>query len=483
MKMRKDGGNRGPWSWRSRGGVHILKMTSRIRVLLVVLLVTLFGASILTYHFGLPVTNLESPDDDSTTKAGFPGMLEGEVFMCDRSQYRTDVCNMRGDIRMSNSTHFTLYAVDKSTPLGEEVVKPYTRKWEKSCMDNVHDVILHSVPSSLASNSVCDVQHSAPGVVFSTGGYTGNLYHEFHDGLIPLFITTQHLNREVVVVVSEFHEWWLTKYSEVIQEMSNYTVINFEEDQRLHCFPEVTVGLHIHGELSIDPTRMPDNKSILDFRDLLSRAYTPSPEELEPQGSEVPEGSTNVADASKVSGVTNMETTKQLTILVRNGTRVLLNLDKIVELASEAGFNVTLLSPDPTTELKRVFWILDKSDVLMGVHGAALTHFLFMRPGSVFIQIIPLGTDWAAATYYGEPAVKLGLHYLPYKIKPAESSLSDKYSSTDPILTNPATIVDKGWWTMKEVYLEGQDVRPSLVQMRKLFEKAKKLLKKRSPLL
>lgn len=56
--MRKDGGNRGPWNWRSRGGVHILKMTSRIRLLLVVLLVTLFGASILTYHFGLPVTNL-----------------------------------------------------------------------------------------------------------------------------------------------------------------------------------------------------------------------------------------------------------------------------------------------------------------------------------------------------------------------------------------------------------------------------------------
>jgi protein O-GlcNAc transferase len=162
--------------------------------------------------------------------------------------------------------------------------------------------------------------------------------------------------------------------------------------------------------------QMPDNKSILDFRDLLSRAYTPSLQELEPQEAEVPEGSTNVADASKVSGFSNMETTKQLTILVRNGTRVLLNLDEIVELASEAGFNVILLSPDATTELKRVFWILDKSDVLMGVHGAALTHFLFMRPGSVFIQIIPLGTDWAAATYYGEPAVKLGLQYLPYKL-------------------------------------------------------------------
>jgi capsular polysaccharide biosynthesis protein len=166
----------------------------------------------------------------------------------------------------------------------------------------------------------------------------------------------------------------------------------------------------------------------------------------------------------------------QLTILIRPRTRVLLNIGEIVEVAKKVGFQVNLLKPLRETELKRVFWMLDKSDVLMGVHGAALTHFLFMRPGSVFIQIIPLGTDWAAFTYYGEPATKLGLQYLPYKIEAAESSLSSKYNSTDPILTNPASIVEKGWWEMKKIYLKAQDVQPSLIRMKKLLQKAKSLI-------
>jgi hypothetical protein len=480
MKSTRDdsSGARGLWRWKSsRGGFHALKMAARMRLMLGIFLVAIFGALFLVHR-------RSSASSVTKQEAGFPGMLEGEVFQCDRSQFRTDVCNMQGDIHMNSSNRsFMLYAVDGRTPLREEKIKPYTRKWEKSCMEGVHEVILQSVPSSsLASAAVCDVQHTVPGVVFSTGGYTGNLYHEFHDGLIPLFITTQHLNREVVLVISEFHEWWLSKYGDIIQGMSNYPPVNFEEDPHVHCFQEVTVGLHIHAELGIDPLRMPDHKSIVDFRNFLSRAYTLSPEELGQQSLQVPEVSA-VAAVSDGSKVSDTEEKKQLTILVRNGTRVLLNLDEIVDLAEQLGFNVTLLSPDPTTELRTIFWILDKSDVLLGVHGAALTHFLFMRPGSVFIQIIPLGTDWAAYTYYGEPATKLGLQYLPYKIEPAESSLSDKYNSTDPILTNPSTIVDKGWWTMKAVYLEGQDVRPSIVHMRQLFDNAKQLLEKRTRLL
>lgn len=48
-----------------------------------------------------------------------------------------------------------------------------------------------------------------------------------------------------------------------------------------------------------------------------------------------------------------------------------------------------------------------------------------MRPGSVFIQIIPIGTAWAAEEYYGSPAKKLGLKYIGYEILTTESSLYD----------------------------------------------------------
>lgn len=159
--------------------------------------------------------------------------------------------------------------------------------------------------------------------------------------------------------------------------------------------------------------------------------------------------------------------TPRLTIIVRNDTRKILNLDGVVKTAEELGFNVELLIPDRYTEMKHVFRLLNCTDVLMGVHGAAMTHLLFMRPGTVLIQVIPLGTDWAARTYYGEPAVKLGLHYLPFKITPAESTLSEKYSTSDPILRRPNEVLEQeGWWGMKAIYLEGQDVRPSLPRMR-----------------
>lgn len=62
---------------------------------------------------------------------------------------------------------------------------------------------------------------------------------------------------------------------------------------------------------------------------------------------------------------------------------------------------------------------------MIGVHGAAMTHFLFMKPGSVFIQVIPRGTSWAAEEYYGKPAKKLGLKYIGYHVLTKESSLHD----------------------------------------------------------
>lgn len=463
MKMRDDGASRGRKNRRSWPGGK-LKRAGHILAMVAIVLLVFFGASTPHHlHSGFHHAKLEEVIEKNYTKAGLEEERLGqEVFNCDRSHFRTDVCNVRGNIRMNSINHtFVLYAVDSRTNLGEEKVKPYTRKWEKSCMDTIHEVTLQSVPASQTSAIVCDVQHHVPGVVFSTGGYTGNLYHEFHDGLIPLFITTQHLKREVVFVISELHDWWFTKYKNVIQEMTNYPLIDFERESQVHCFPELTVGLHIHGEQSIDPMLMPDHKSIWDFQALLRHAYRPSSHEKQENWQ---------LKASPAKGM------PQLTILIRPRTRVLLNIGEIVEVAKKVGFQVKLLKPLRETELKKVFWMLDKSDVLMGVHGAALTHFLFMRPGSVFIQIIPLGTDWAAFTYYGEPATKLGLQYLPYKIEAAESSLSSKYNSTDPILTNPASIVEKGWWEMKKIYLKAQDVQPSLLRMKKLLQKAKSLI-------
>ncbi|XP_068305177.1 xylan glycosyltransferase MUCI21-like [Pyrus communis] len=102
------------------------------------------------------------------------------------------------------------------------------------------------------------------------------------------------------------------------------------------------------------------------------------------------------------------------------------------------GFEVEVLGPDSRIELVKIYWVLNLSDVVIGVHGATMTHFLFMRPGSVLIQVIPLGTSWGAEAYFGELARKLDLNYIGYKILPTESSSYDKYGKVDPVLKHPA---------------------------------------------
>lgn len=152
----------------------------------------------------------------------------------------------------------------------------------------------------------------------------------------------------------------------------------------------------------------------------------------------------------------------KLVILSRNGSRAITNENLLVKMAEEIGFRVEVMRPEPTTELARIYRALNSSEVMIGVHGAAMTHFLFMKPGSVFIQVIPLGTEWAADAYYGKPARKLGLKYIGYQILPRESSLYDKYDKNDPVLRDPRSVSDKGWQYTKSTYLDNQNVRLNL---------------------
>ncbi|KAG7570069.1 Glycosyltransferase 61 [Arabidopsis thaliana x Arabidopsis arenosa] len=309
--------------------------------------------------------------------------------------------------------------------------------------------------SNNSSDRACDVNHDVPAVFFSTGGYTGNVYHEFNDGIIPLFITSQHYNKKVVFVIVEYHDWWEMKYGDIVSQLSDYPLVDFSGDARTHCFKEATVGLRIHDELTVNSSLVTGNRTIVDFRNVLDRGYSHRIQSLIQEETE--------------ANVTALDFKKKpkLVILSRNGSsRAILNENLLVELAEETGFNVEVLRPQKTTEMARIYRSLNTSDVMIGVHGAAMTHFLFLKPKTVFIQIIPLGTDWAAETYYGEPAKKLGLKYIGYKIAPKESSLYEEYGKDDPIIRDPDSLNDKGWEYTKKIYLQGQNVKLDLKRFR-----------------
>jgi len=216
-----------------------------------------------------------------------------------------------------------------------------------STIDEVTLKILSRRDENEQRNS-CQVQHSVPAVVFSSGGYTGNVYHEFNDGLLPLYITSQHLQGEVVFIILEYHEWWMLKYRDLVKQLSKYPVIDFRRDKRVHCFPEMIVGMKIHDELTVNPSLMKDGKTIRDFHSILGKAYAPLRfTNFINESYTVPLRRLNGTSASRnVRKVFVPSSLKpKLVIISRRESRVMLNQKGIVKLAEKIGFQVDVLNP------------------------------------------------------------------------------------------------------------------------------------------
>ncbi|KAL2535039.1 Glycosyltransferase family 61 protein [Abeliophyllum distichum] len=434
----------------------------------------------LSFFYSFGVDNGSETDVNTCLCSSVPN----GTICCDRSSIRSDICIMIGDVRTHSvsSSIFLYRATDPSGYLTgltdddedeyviqHEKIRPYTRKWEPGVMDTIAELDLVVKRKDFGVRRSCDVVHDVPALFFSTGGYTGNLYHEFNDGILPLYITSQHLNKKVVFVILEYHNWWITKYGDILSQLSDFPAVEFHRDKRVHCFPKAIVGLRIHDELTIETSLMENHKTIGDFRDLLDRAYWPRIRGLI-QDKE--RKARLKMEKSTLSPASRTMKKPKLVIISRNGSRAITNEDSLVKMAKSIGFLVEVLKPKRTTELAKVYRLLNSSDVMVGVHGAALTHFLFMRPGSVFIQVVPLGSEWAAGTFYAEPSQKLGLKYIGYKILPKESSLYIDYDKNDPILIDPSSVNKKGWEFTKKIYLDRQMVRLNLRRFRKRLLRA-----------
>ncbi|CAK9186157.1 unnamed protein product [Ilex paraguariensis] len=99
---------------------------------------------------------------------------------------------------------------------------------------------------------------------------------------------------------------------------------------------------------------------------------------------------------------------------------VILNQD---EAAKEVGFVVIVFEPTLNTPLRESCALMHSTHVIVGVHGAALTHSLFLCPGSVFVQVVPIGVERESDIFFGKSARELGLEYTECKIGVGESSL------------------------------------------------------------
>lgn len=153
--------------------------------------------------------------------------------------------------------------------------------------------------------------------------------------------------------------------------------------------------------------------------------------------------------------------------------RSILNQEQVIRLIKKAGFDVVVFKPNNKTPLNESYALLNSSHAMVGVHGAALTHSLFLRPGAVLVQVVPIGVEWAAYTFFGRVAKGLHLQYSEYKIGVEESSLVDKYGNGSLLVKDPFALQKTGWDPeIMDIYLKEQNVKLDLIRFKACLKKA-----------
>ena len=94
----------------------------------------------------------------------------------------------------------------------------------------------------------------------------------------------------------------------------------------------------------------------------------------------------------------NPSKSRLILVLIRcnGGTgHVLLNQNEVKFEAKKISFNVIIFEPTPMNTIYKVYELIHSSNAMIGIRSAALTHTIFLRPGSEFMQVVSLGTEWS----------------------------------------------------------------------------------------
>uniref|UniRef100_A0A0D9Y2I5 Glycosyltransferase 61 catalytic domain-containing protein n=1 Tax=Oryza glumipatula TaxID=40148 RepID=A0A0D9Y2I5_9ORYZ len=375
--------------------------------------------------------------------------------LCDFSDFRTDICDFSGDVRMAANTSEFVVVVDPAA-VASHKVRPYPRKGDATCMGRVTEITVRATGDA-AGAPRCTRAHGVPAVAFSIGGYTGNIFHDFSDVIVPLYNTVQRYRGGVQLVMANVASWWLVKYDKLLRELSRHAPIDLAKAGaagEVHCFPHAVVSLRAHRELIIERERSLDGLATPDFTRFLRRALS------------LPrDAPTRLGDGTGRR--------PRLLVISRGRTRLLLNLDAVVRAAEEVGFEVVVNESDVGNSIEQVGKLINSCDALLGVHGAGLTNMMFLPPGATMVQVVPWGgLQWIARMDYGEPAAAMGLNYIQYEIAVAESSLKDKYPAGDEIFTNPTGLHKRGFAFMKQTLMDGQDITIDVTRFRPVLQQA-----------
>jgi capsular polysaccharide biosynthesis protein len=305
----------------------------------------------------------------------------------------------------------------------------------------------------------CTVHHKRPALVFALGGLIGNYWHDFTDVLVPLFIASCQFDRKVQFLITNMQPWWLGKYEKIVQALSRYEIIDFDNDNQVRCFPRVLVGLQMHKEFSINPSIAPKGYSMVDFTKFLRSTF-------------------HLQRDRPIKLSENPGKKPRLMIIDRTNYRKFNNTPEIAGLAERLGFETVVADPKFMMGLDDFAKTVNSFDVLLGAHGAGLTNCVFLPTNAVVIQVVPYGNlEHMAKVDFGDPIVDMNLQYLEYSISAEESTLMEMFGKDHPVMKDPVSIHRSGWDKVAEFYLGKQDMRVNMDRFAPTLLKALHLLK------
>ncbi|KAF6159280.1 hypothetical protein GIB67_032051 [Kingdonia uniflora] len=378
-------------------------------------------------------------------------------YVCSLWQPRSDFCEIYGDIRIyGNSSKVFFVKPQMGTTAGNESwrIRPYARKEDQTAMSTVQEFSVQPL-AGREEDPLCTLNHSIPSIVFSTGGYAGNHFHDFSDLLIPLFITAREFNGEVQFLVTNARKFWIEKYKLILKQLSNYEIIDIDRDNGIHCFPKMIIGLKYHKDFGIDPTKSRNGYSAEDFKKFLRNSF-------------------KLKRAIATIGDRRRNKKPRLLIISRKKTRAFANIGEIVKMAKSLGYKVKVA--DPSLNMSSMARMVNFCDVMMGVHGAGLTNLVFLPTNAILIQIVPVGLQWLSTHYFREPSLDMNIRYSEYKIKEEESTLIEEYPLDHAVFRDPSSFQTQGWDVFESIFLKKQNVKLDVGRFRETLIEALKVL-------
>jgi hypothetical protein len=159
-------------------------------------------------------------------------------------------------------------------------------------------------------------------------------------------------------------------------------------------------------------------------------------------------------------GVQGSAISTRVVIVVRNDRqRQISNLPLVLSLFRKYPVNIEIVAFEDYT-IPQQLEIVRRADVLIAVHGAALSHILFLRSGSRVVELFPYGFK---KSIYRNLSNILGVQYAFWQCPRPSCSKFNNPIQNDELAVNWTSQQSKDYW-------RNQDITVDLVEFEKILQ-------------